>query len=300
MNAPSLYTTKYLAIKLIVLLISYNQLVAQREKEPTATPESIPDLVCFWDFQPTTKGDLTSRGAYNYTLTEMNGPIVRNEEGIFGPASLEIEREQWLRIKHQDCPGLDRHGQQEVTIVAWVKRKTDVVWQYIAGMWNERDAKRQYALITCGHKQSDYRTLNRTDAQYQPHGYVSDVGGATPGHPFCFSYATGAHQIPEDEWAMIAFTYDHEAIRVYFNGELDANGNSNPFYWNKPILDGGENGADFTVAQRAVRTWPDYPEGAPGNKVGFGGTLGGLAVYNRALTEKEMQGLYKATMLSNE
>jgi len=288
--------TKYLALLLASVLVSSFHLIAQEGQKSVVFPETIPDLVCFWDFQPTAKGDLTSRGAYNYTLTEMNGPIARADEGIFGPSSLEIEREQWLRIKHEDCPGLDIHGQQEVTIVAWVKRKTDVVWQYIAGVWNERDAKRQYALITCGHKQSDYRTLNRTDAQYQPHGYVSDVGGATPGHPFCFSYATGEHQIPEDEWAMLAFTYDHEAIRVFFNGELDANGNSNPFYWDKPILDAGENGADFTVAQRAVRTWPDYPQGAPGNKVGFGGTLGGLAVYNRALTADEMRGLYEATM----
>ena len=96
---------------------------------------------------------------------------------------------------------------------------------------------------------------------------------------------------------MIAFTYDQKEIRVYFNGELDANEGCNPFPWDKPILDPGEKGADFTVAQRALPAWPGYPDAeAPTHKEGFGGLLGGLAVYKRALKAEELRSIYNKTM----
>jgi hypothetical protein len=144
--------------------------------------------------------------------------------------------------------------------------------------------------------QSDYRTLNRTEARFQIHGYVSDVGGATPSRPFCFSYATGKTQLAPERWYMIAFTYDHHALRVYCNGEFDENGNYNPFFWNKPIFDGGEDGADFTVAQRAVTGWVGYPTQEASTYNGFGGLLAGLAVYDRCLTADEIRAMFKATM----
>lgn len=297
---------------LLVIVILIGCMCKERD-ENTLKPEAIDDLITFWDFQENENGkvNLTSKGPYSYTLTEMNGPIDQVKEGIFGPSGLEIKRAQWLRIKRKDCPALANiHGEQQVSIVAWIKRKADVHWQYIAGVWKEggREFKgqpgasgegapgRQYALFTCGHKQTDYTTLTRTDAEHQVHGYVSDVGGATPDRPFSFSYATGKSKLGYNEWNMIAFTYDHEAIRVYFNGKLDENGNYNPFYWEKPIFDGGENGGDFTVAQREVPSWPEYPQGQPANEVGFGGILAGLAVYNRALMPEEIQKLYQSTM----
>jgi hypothetical protein len=304
---------KYFIIVIFWLYIASCGYISRYEQGEQYGPEAINDLICFWDFQENNEGivNLTSRGPYAYTLIEMNGPIKKTADGIFGPSSLEIERGQWLRILREDCPALNIHGKQEVSIVAWVKRRADVHWQYIAGMWDEGAEKfrgqvsgtgegspaRQYALFTCGHMQTDYATLTRTEAEHQVHGYVSDVGGATPDRPFSFSYATGKSKLGYDEWNMIAFTYDHESLRLYFNGKLDENGNYNPFYWDKPIFNPGENGGDFTVAQRAVPSWPHYPEGEPGNKVGFGGILGGLAVYNRALDPSEISGLYESTMV---
>lgn len=285
------------ALILIGLICFYScQNSAQQKK--TVSPEEINDIICFWDFQENNDGsvNLTSKGANAYTLTEMNGPVKQVKDGIFGLSALEIERGQWYRIKHENCPALNIKGKQDVTIVAWIKRHADVHWQYIAGMWDEQNSARQYALFTSGHKQSDYTTLTRTDANHQPHGYVSEVGGATPGRPFAFSYGTGKTTLEKDKWYMIAFTYDHEAIRVYTNGKLDENGNFNPFYWDKPIYGAGENGADFTIAQRSVPSWPGYPEGIPGNKVGFGGVLGGLAIYSRALQPDEILNLYESSM----
>ncbi len=290
---------KYSVAFIVLILFFSCQQPPGKQNTAGISPEHIDDVICFWNFQQKDDGtvNLTSAGSQNYTLTEMNGPIRQVEEGIFGPSALEIERGQWLRILREDCPALNIHGRQEVTIVAWIKRRADVHWQYIAGMWDEQNSARQYALFTSGHKQSDYTTLERIDADHQPHGYVSEVGGATPGRPFAFSYATGGTTLEYDEWYMIAFTYDHETIKVYTNGELDENGNYNPFYWDKPIYDARENGSDFTVAQRSVPSWPDFPEGVPGNKVGFGGVIGGLAVYNRALVPDEIAGLYESTMI---
>ncbi len=286
-----------IAAFLISLCFLINTHAQDADQTPSEAILSIPDLLVFWDFQTSENEYLTSKGKYQYRLEEMNGPIEIEPDGIFGPTSLKIIRTQWLRIKRKDCPGLNLHGRTSVTMIAWIKRRVDVHWQYIAGMWDERNAARQYALFTSGHKQTDYTTLTRTDADHQPHGYVSDVGGATPDRPFCFSYATGATKMEYDQWRMIAFTYDQKAIRVYVDGKLDENGNYNPFYWDKPIYDAGDKGGDFTVAQRDVRTWPDYPEGAPGNKVGFGGVLGGVAVFDRALTPEEIQNVYRQTML---
>ena len=302
---------KEYVLLLLVFVAPWGDVWSQSRDNQRASPLDIPDLLTFWDFQRSNEGsDLTSQGSYQYTLEEMNGPIKREDDGVFGSSGLDITRGQWLRIKREDCPALDIHGKDEVTIVAWIKRRADNHWQYIAGMWDEGAERfmgkvrgkgegapaRQYALFLNGHKQADYKSLTRTDADNQVHGYVSDSGGATAGKPFSFSYATGGTFIEKDTWYMIAYTYDHEALRVYVNGELDRNGNYNPFYWDKPIHDGGEDGSDFTVAQRGVPSWPDYPKGEPGNKVGFGGVLGGLAVYKRALAPEELKDLYASTL----
>jgi hypothetical protein len=254
--------------------------------------------ICFWDFQGENK--LTSRGQHAFTLSEMNGPIKCSEDGVFGPCSLDITRGQWLRILNEDCPELDLHGRCEVSMVAWIKRQTDNIWQYIAGVWDEDNSARQYALITSGHMQAECEALERSPAEHQPHGYVSDVGGATPGKPFCFSYATGATRIPDNQWTMIGFSYDLHAIRVYTNGRLDENGSCNPFFWDKPLYHAQAVRPAFTVAQRAVPSWPDYPDGSPSHEVGFGGLLGGLAVYDRALDPNEMQTLLATTDLTKK
>lgn len=255
-----------------------------------------PGLICFWDFQKSTDKGYVSSGPNAYALKPQNGPIQQVEEGIFG-SSLKIRQGQWLLLPREDCPALNFRGKDEVTIVAWIQRESDANWQYIAGMWNERDAKRQYALFTCAASQTNFETMDRIPAKHQTHGYASDVGGATPGKPFCFSYASGKLKLPKSEWTMIAYTYDHEFLRVYVNGKLDEHPGYNPFPWNKPIFDGGEDGADFTVARQCLPNWPHYPEAEkPMRKQGFGGKLGGLAVYKRALSADELEAIHEATL----
>ena len=65
-------------------------------------------------------------------------------------------------------------------------------------------------------------------------------------------------------------------------------------YTDKPIFDGGENGANFTVAQRAIPQWQGYPK-TRFVEQGFSGLLGGLAVYNRALSGSQIATIHAAT-----
>ncbi len=282
-----------------------------KKDAPSAVVLSTPGLLAFWDFQEPMGEAKMSAGKYQYSLTEMNGPIKRVENGVFGPYSVDFEWGQWFRIKRENAKGLDLHGpDQQVTMVAWVQRESERYWQFIAGMWNEGTEKymgksggkgpgapaRQYAMFINGAWQTDYTTYERIRSKNQTLGYISPYGGATPDHPFAFDYATGKTHLDEKKWYMIAYTFDGKVIKVYVDGELDSNGNYNPFNYDGPIYDGGVDGSDFTVAQRRVPTWPDYPNGVPGNKVGFDGVMGGLAVFERALTTQEIRNIYQSTM----
>jgi len=281
------------------------------KKDTKVSPVDIPGLLTFWDFQEPASRDRVSVGRYKYALKEMNGPIERVQNGVFGTYCANFKWGQWFRIKRENAPGLDLHGDdQEVTMITWIQRESDRIWQYVAGVWNEGDEKfkgkpnatgpgapaRQYAMFISGYWQNDYTTYERTKAEHQPMGYISPYGGATPDHPFAFDYATGKTRLEQDRWYMVAFTFDGEVIKVYVDGQLDENGNYNPFYYDGPIYDGGKEGADFTVAQRDHPKWPDYPEGTPDHNEGFDGKIAGLAVYDRALTVEEIRTIYSSTM----
>ncbi len=260
-----------------------------------AAPGAVPGLLAFWEFQEPSGANKISAGRFQYALQERNGPIARAEDGVFGPSSADFEPGQWMILPHADAPGLDLHGDdQQVSMVAWIKRESNRPWQFIGGMWNERDHARQYGMFISGSWQTDWATYTRTRAVNQAMGYVSPFGGATPGHPFAFDYATGGTRLPKEEWTMIGYTFDGKSIRVYVNGELDRNGNANPFRYDGGMHDGG---SAFTVAQRAVKKWPDYPIGMPDVTTGFDGRLGGLAVWDRALTPAEMRTLHARTEL---
>jgi hypothetical protein len=257
-------------------------------------PLTVEGLICLWDFQEEADQDRIARGPHRYALQERQGPIRRVEGGVLGPLCARIERGQWLVIPRSDCPALNIHGQgAQYTILAWVQRRSDTYWHFIAGMWNETDAMRQYAMFYSGGAKTDWRTFTRTPARYQPHAYISVEGGASPGKPFCFSYATGSTVLQRDRWYFLAATYDQKALRMYVDGRLDELENCNPFeFAGKPIFDGAAGGADFTVGHRKIPSWSDYPQGRPPQE-GFDGLISGLAVYNRALSADEIAAIHR-------
>lgn len=159
-----------------------------------------------------------------------------------------------------------------MTVIAWIKRglKEEQECQAVAGMWNETNLKRQYCLFI------DLKIWESSD---QVCGHVSSVGGPTPGFKYCMDAAIGSTPIEINEWLCAAFTYDGSYAKAYLEGRLDVRGDLNPYKYEGGLYNGGDNGADFTVG--AV-----YRKGEMGNW--FSGQIGGLAVFNRALSEQEI------------
>ena len=241
--------------------------------DPSLTVLSIPDLVCFWDFQEDTGQSRIAKGPFAYPLKESAGPIARIEGGVFGPYAAQLERGDFFSIPRADCPALNMAGPRaQVSVVAWLQRhrKREVQCEAVAGMWNETARHRQYGLFL------DLRIHQAGDNVC---GHVSASGGPTPGYPWCMDAAIGAGYLTYFDWHCVAFTYDGNFIRAWLDGRLETRVGFNPFAYPHGIHDGGPDGADFTVG--AV-----HRSGEMGNW--FTGRLGGLAVYSRGLEAEEI------------
>jgi hypothetical protein len=241
---------------------------------PTPDPLSIQNLVAFWDFQEASGQKRQSKGPNAYALQEMNGPVETIPEGVFGRNAAFLKTGQWFNLPRKQCPALNIHGKNaQVTVVAWVKRaqKDHIQCEAIAGMWNETDKQRQYCL---------FLNLRIWDSADQVCGHVSGMGGPTAGYKYCMDASIGATPVKYGVWECVAFSYDGKQVKSYLNGKLDLRPERNPYPYEEGLFDGGEAGADFTVG--AV-----FRSGEMGNW--FTGAIGGLAVYNRALTDKELE-----------
>lgn len=240
------------------------------------------ELIAFWDFQdqagrPRVAGP---GGAPSLRESSEGGEIARVEGGVFGPWCARIRRGQWFIVPRAEIAALDVRGPcAQVSVVAWVRRSVPELWQAIAGVWDETRSKRQYALFLNAHSGTYARDGLRYPMSDRVHGHVSGTGGPTPGHPFCNSYASGGTAVPMREWVCIAMTYDGACSRVYVDGRLDVLTDFNPFPYGEGLFDGGADGADFTVgAVHRGGEWGNF----------FGGDIGGLAVFGRALGDAEL------------
>ncbi len=232
-----------------------------------------PSLAAFWDFQEAAGERRVAKGPHPYELQEMAGTIERVEDGIFGPYSAILQEGDWFRVPREEASSLNIYGYHaEVTVAAWVKRSptSQSHCEFIAGIWNETNEKRQYGL---------FLNLAIWDSAEQVCGHVSSIGGPTPGYIYCMDASIGQSRVPLDQWQFIAFTYDGEYARSYLNGKLDAREGFNPYPYKGGLFDGGASGADFTVG--AVDR-----SGEIGNY--YAGQIGGLAVFRQALTEQEI------------
>lgn len=245
-------------------------------------PLDIPNLLCFWDFQEADNQPFIAQGLHAYALKSMNGTIARSNEGVFGTQSIYLARGQWFSIPRAECPALNIYGRHaQLTVIGWVKRMTQPETydcETIAGVWDESRKKRQYCL---------FLDLPIWDSGDQVGGHVSFDGAPTPNYKYCMDAAIGQTIVPFDAWQCVAFTYDGEYACAYLNGVLDERAGRNPFHYPHGLFDGGDDGADFTIG--AVSR-----SGEAGNF--FHGMIGGIAVYDRALTDEEILGLARFTV----
>ncbi|MBX2926178.1 MAG: LamG domain-containing protein [Chitinophagaceae bacterium] len=244
-------------------------------------------LVAFWNFADTS-GHPAAGSAREVKLNAY-GSARFVKEGILSGWSMELDGKSYWSITHENSSALDIKT-NAVTVIAWVK------WSggtgFVAGKWNEYNdgGKRQYGLFV---------SLPYYNGESQVCGHISKKGGPTPPFPFSIDYSASPQKVPLDEWACVAFTYDENYIRSYFNGMFEERKPElimhtagfledhpqgltqvkNPYHYPDGM---GNNGSDFTIGAVQLKN-------GMGNF--FKGKIGGIAVFNRALSNKEMKRL---------
>lgn len=172
--------------------------------------ESVPNLVAYWDFAD--EDYLVAKGVTTPTLrAEGNAMPTLIEEGPLSGRSLHFDGDDFLYIPYAETGALNvKSG--SVTVVAWVKWAA--TQSFVGGMWNEYEdgGKRQYGLFV---------GLPHYNGANQVCGHISKTGKPTPPFPYSIDYSASKQIVPQNEWCAVAFTYDGEYIRSYFNGEFE-------------------------------------------------------------------------------
>ncbi len=261
----------------------------------SARIRSVDGLVAVWDFKEKSGRSRKAHGARKFPLKEANGKVERINDGPLSGYSALFSGQAYLSIENARTKELNIYGSaQGVTIVAWVK------WSggtgFVGGMWNEyaEGGKRQYGLFV---------SLPYYNGADQVCGHVSLTGKPTPPFPYSIDYSASKQKVKMNEWQCIAFTYDGTLIKSYLNGSFEAREpelidhtkgfegykdgiiqSKNPYHYPEGM---GNNGSDFTVGAVLLKS-------GMGNF--FKGQIGGLAVFNRALSDQEVAILSKENL----
>ncbi len=253
-------------------------------------------FVALWDFSESPGKKRRCLDSKKYALKEKNGKIERINNGPVSGYSIKLDGEKYLSLAHKKTDKLNIYGRdKEVTVIAFVNW-TGEQTGFVGGMWNEYQdgGKRQYGLFV---------SLPYYNGDKQVCGHISKTGKATPPFPYSIDYSASKQEVPANEWCCVGFTYDNEYIRSFFNGisidrepelidhtegfEGYPNGliqSKNPYYFPDGM---GNNGSDFTVGAVLLKN-------GMGNL--FKGQIGGLAVFDKALSEDEMKTIYELSL----
>lgn len=283
-------------LSIILMLLYSNFLTAQHVvmvkndaliKKITTTK----NFVALWDFKELEGQVRKSIGQNEFPLIEQNGTLPRISEGPLSGYSAQFGNKAYLSLPNAQLGRLNIYGKnQGLTVIAWVKW-TGEQTGFVGGIWNEyKDGgKRQYGLFI---------SLPHYNGKNQVCGHISQTGKPTPPFPYSIDYSASKQEVPCNQWVCIAFSYDGKFIQSYLNGifeqrvpELinDTKGfegypdglvqSKNPYLYPDGI---GNNGSDFTAGAVLLKT-------GMGNF--FKGEIGGLAVFARALNDKELKKL---------
>jgi len=278
--------------------------------------QNMPGLVAFWTFGEAPGQARQSTTAEAYPLSEVNGPIPRVEGGPYSGYSMELNGTNYLELAHEQLGALNISGPTaQVSMFAVVKIYDVEHSRTIAGIWSEGkgwmddSGTRQYALLAHMPAYGGARRLT-------PH--ISSEGGMTrraDGTPLDWNadYAAPVSDLRENEWITVGFTYDSQYIRAYVNGVMEERklepvaDNRNDPYFTQEGPNGGDRGMNPYYHGRGIYTYdPNDPTkmGPSPFTVGarhaegqmlidaFRGLFGGLAVFDRALTDEEMLALH--------
>ncbi|MEO9892399.1 LamG-like jellyroll fold domain-containing protein [Aurantibacter sp.] len=249
------------------------------------------NLIAVWDFKEKENQNREAYGVDNFPLKEKGGPAERINEGPLSGFSASFNGTNYLTLPNSETGALNINGtEKEITIIAWVKWTGEQIG-FVGGMWNEyKDGgKRQYGLFT---------SLPHYNGENQVCGHISYTGKPTPPFPYSIDYSASKKEVKKNKWQCVAFTYDGSYIKSFLNGKFERreselinntigfegypNGlfqTKNPYYYPYGM---GNNGSDFTVGAVLLKS-------GMGNF--FKGLIGGLAVFDRKLTDDEMLSL---------
>ena len=279
---------KILIASLACVVLSCGDVRAQ-ERVPLKTLRAIKKcdaLVALWDFSEPAGLPRKAVGRAEFPLSEHDGAVPRADEGPVSGYSAEFRGRSYLSLPNELTGELNIVS-PGVTVIAWVKREGRQNG-FIAGMWNEYQGggKRQYGLFV---------SLPHYNGADQVCGHISRTGKPTPPFPYSIDYSASPQKVEMGRWYCVGFTYDGKYIRSYLDGvfiprkeELidhtkgfegypdGLRQTKNPYYYPHGM---GDNGSDFTVGAVLLKK-------GMGNF--FIGRIGGVAVFDRALTRSEM------------
>lgn len=287
-----------------------------------AVVEQMPNLVAFWTFGEEPGQPRRSSGtAEAHLLHEVGGPVARAEGGPYSGYSIDFDGKHYFQIPRAELGDLNICGPEaQVSMFAVVKLRELKRGVTIAGIWsegkgaNDDTGTRQYSMLINMPTYGGPRQLT-------PH--ISSEGGVTrradgSAFPWCCDYAATKSEVPVDRWVTLGFTYDSQYIRAYFNGVLEARPLSamadkrTDSYFTKEGPNGGDRGMNPYYHGRGIFCYDPakHAESKPGGPADFTvgaryavgsmlgealrGELGGLAVFNRAITEAEMLKLHQS------
>ena len=284
-----------------------------------------PGLVAFWMFGEAAGQPRLSTGTkQSHPLAELGGPIARVAGGPFSGYAAELNGRQYFRIPYAETGDLNISGKDaQVSIFAVVLIVDLKQSRTIAGMWsegrgaNDDTGTRQYALLM---NMPTYGGPNKLVPHISNEGGVSRRADGSA-FPWCCDYAVSAHEVPTEQWCTLGCTYDGRYLRAYINGVLDKleldpvkHKRTDP-YFTRGGPDGKDRGMNpyfhgrgifaYDAAKHAATKIPPSPF-AVGSRFAMGkefpegtkGRFGALAVFNRALTDAEMQALHTAAQVA--
>lgn len=314
-------------IAIMALVMGYHSSTfAERAVGDPSVVKTMPGLVAFWMFgEEPGQPRLSSGTDETYPLQEVGGAIARVEGGPFSGYAAELNGQQYFRIPYKETGELNISGPEaQVSMFAVVRIVNLNQSRTIAGMWYEGEGAhddsgtRQYSMLM-------HMPTYGGPRQLTPH--ISSEGGVTrradgSAFPWCADYAATRREVPEEVWVSLGFTYDGDSIRAYIDGVLDerpldpeADRRTDP-YFTQEGPDGGDRGMNPYYHGRGIfRYDPELhaeskPKGGSDFTVGARyavgsmlreatiGRFGGLAVFNRALSDEEMLALHQAANLS--
>lgn len=252
---------------------------------------SIPGLVAFWDFSEDAGEDRVAKaGTGDYPLAEALSAVSVVEDGPFSGRSISLSGSNYLKLLSEDTGDLHIGPRgDEVTVVAWTKPTSG---KFVAGMWKESsgDPRREYGLF---YNLDTYGCSNNRVC-----GHISKTGDKSPGLPYSRDLSKSRITMATSTWNMIGMTYDGSEIISWHDGwwseyttytePTAPNGAGLTYPANPYAFDDGlyeSTPSDFTVGANEVTA---------GMQNFFTGQIGGLAVYDRRLTDAEMVQLRKA------